>query len=107
MTDGQVSFASSAMNDSGSMVVLAALTRVGRADWNRVLVLRTGSNFDMQAPDETAEQSANREKHGGSTAYEPSLELAYQVGSRVVKALIADWQHDKEIIPSFVSERRK
>jgi purine nucleoside permease len=79
-TDGQATFASTAMNDSGSMAALAALTRAGRADWNRVLVLRTGSNFDMQAPDETAEQSANRERHGGYTAYEPSLESAYLGG---------------------------
>jgi purine nucleoside permease len=100
VTDGQASFASSAMNDSGSMVALAALTRAGRADWNRALVLRTGSNFDMQAPDETAEQSANRESHGGYTAYVPSLESAYQVGSRVVKALLSDWQHNQETIPS-------
>ena len=107
MTDGQASFASSAMNDSGSMVALAALTRTGRADWNRALVLRTGSNFDMQAPDETAEQSANREKHGGYTAYEPSLESAYQVGSRVVKALIADWQRDQETIPSPLPQKTK
>jgi purine nucleoside permease len=100
MTDGQASFASSAMNDSGSMVALAALTRAGRADWNRALVLRTGSNFDMQAPDETAEQSANRESHGGYTAYMPALESAYQVGSRVVRALLSDWQHNQESIPS-------
>ena len=99
MTDGQASFGSSAMNDSGSMVALAALTRAGRADWNRALVLRTGSNFDMQAPDESAEQSANRENHGGYTAYEPALESAYQVGSRVVKAWIAGWQHNEETIP--------
>jgi purine nucleoside permease len=102
VTDGQASFASSAMNDSGSMVALAALTRAGRADWNRALVLRTGSNFDMQAPDETAEQSANRESHGGYTAYLPSLESAYQVGSRVVIALLSDWQHNRETIPSRV-----
>lgn len=98
-TNGQAKFASTAMNDSGSMAALAALTRAGRADWNRVLVLRTGSNFDMQAPDETAEQSANRERHGGYTAYEPSLESAYLVGSHVVKALIAGWQQYEGTIP--------
>jgi len=98
-TNGQASFASTAMNDSGSLAALAALTRAGRADWNRVLVLRTGSNFDMQAPDETAEQSANRERHGGYTAYEPSLESAYMVGSHVVKALIAGWTQFEETIP--------
>jgi purine nucleoside permease len=103
MTDGQASFGSTAMNDSGSMVALAALTRAGRADWNRALVLRTGSNFDMQAPDETAEQSANRERHGGYTAYEPSLESAYLVGSRVVKALIGGWRKYEANLPSGVS----
>jgi purine nucleoside permease len=106
MTDGQASFGSTAMNDSGSMVALAALTRAGRADWNRALVLRTASNFDMQAPDETAEQSANREKHGGYTAYEPSLESAYQVGSRVVKALMGGWKQYEEIVPSTDKARR-
>ena len=104
VTDEQASFASTAMNDSGSMVALLALTRAGRADWNRVLVLRTGSNFDMQAPNETAEQSANREKHGGFTAYEPSLESAYQVGSRVVKALIAGWRQYEGTIPAAASK---
>lgn len=98
-TNGQASFASTAMNDSGSMAALAALTRARRAEWNRVLVLRTGSNFDMQAPDETAEQSANRERHGGYTAYEPSLESAYLVGSHVVKALIAGWKQYERTIP--------
>jgi purine nucleoside permease len=97
MTDGQASFGSTAENDSGSMVALAALTRAGRADWNRALLLRTGSNFDMQAPDETAEQSANR---GESVAFEPALESAYLVGSRVVKTLLADGQHFEGTIPS-------
>ena len=99
-TRGQAHYASTAMNDSGSMAALAALTRAGRADWNRALVLRTASNFDMQASDETAEQSANREKHGGYTAYLPSLESAYQVGSRVVQALMAGWQRYEKEIPS-------
>lgn len=99
-TEGQAHYASTAMNDSGSMAALAALTRAGRADWNRALVLRTASNFDMQAPDETAEESANRERHGGYTAYLPSLESAYRVGSRVVQALIAGWQRYEKEIPS-------
>jgi purine nucleoside permease len=34
------------MNDSGAMLALQALTNVGKADWNRVLLLRSASNFD-------------------------------------------------------------
>jgi len=100
MTEGHARYGSTAMNDSGTMIALHALTRAGRADWNRAVILRTGSNFDMQAPDETAEQSANREVRGGYTAFEPSLESAYMVGSRVVRALIAGWPRFKGQIPS-------
>jgi purine nucleoside permease len=99
MTDGQASYGSTAENDSGAMVALGALTRAGRADWNRAVLLRTASNFDMQAPGETAEQSANRGEH---TAFLPSLESAYLVGSRVVKTLIGDWKQYEENIPSAV-----
>jgi len=101
MTDGQANFGSTAENDSGAMVALAALTRAGRADWNRAVLLRTGSNFDMQAPDETAEESANR---GEQFGFQPSLESAYLVGSRVVRALIAGWKQNQEKIPSAVPE---
>jgi purine nucleoside permease len=99
-TAGQATYMSTAMNDSGSLAALWSLTQARRADWNRVLVLRTASNFDMQAPDESAEQSANRERHGGYTAYEPSLESAYRVGSKVVRTLLAGWPQYAEVIPA-------
>ncbi|MGH9678716.1 MAG: hypothetical protein ACRD4Y_02070 [Candidatus Acidiferrales bacterium] len=86
------------------MAALGALTRAGRADWNRALVLRTASNFDMQAPGETAEQSANGEKHGGYAAYLPSLESAFLVGSRIVKTLIGDWPEYRGKIPSAATK---
>ncbi len=107
MTGDKARLGSSAMNDSGSMMALLALTRAGRADWNRAMVLRTGSNFTMQAPDETAEQSANREQHGSYTAYEPSLESLYRVGSRVVKALLAGWAEYENTIPSAALEKAR
>ena len=49
------------MNDSGAMVALYSLTRSGKADWNRVILLRTASTFDRQPMGMAAEQSANRE----------------------------------------------
>jgi purine nucleoside permease len=104
MTDGKASFGSTAENDSGTMVALAALTRAGRADWNRALLLRTGSNFDMQAPGETAEESANRRERFG---FEPALESAYLVGSRVVKILIAGWKQYEENIPSEAGQTKQ
>jgi purine nucleoside permease len=88
-TDGRAHLATTAMNDSGAMDALYALTKAGRADWNRALLLRTASNFDRQPEGMTAEQSANSEKHAAFTGYEASLEAAYAVGSKVAKAIVA------------------
>lgn len=98
-TDGRAHFATTAENDSGAMVALSALTQAGRADWNRALLLRTGSNFDRQPPGMTAEQSATSEKHAAYTAYLPALNAAYGVGERVVKTLCGKWAEYGNRIP--------
>jgi purine nucleoside permease len=88
-TDGRARMGTTSMNDSGAMAALYSLTRAGRADWNRAVLLRTASNFDRQPEGMTAEQSANSEKHAAFTGYKASLETAYAVGSRVAKAILA------------------
>jgi purine nucleoside permease len=86
-TRGTAHLGTTAMNDSGAMLALQALTLEGKADWNRALLLRTASNFDMPPPGTTAAQNLESEKHGAYTAYLPALEAAYTVGHRVV----AEW----------------
>lgn len=88
-TDGVAKMGTTSMNDSGAMVALYSLTRSGKADWNRAVLLRTASNFDRQPDDMTAERSANSEKHAAFTGYDASLESAYAVGSKVAKAILA------------------
>jgi purine nucleoside permease len=91
-TNGAGTFATSAMEDTGTLESLTALTRAGKADVSRVLVLRTASNFDMQWPGATAVQSLSGEALSkGYSAYLPSLEAAYRVGSRVVHELDSGW----------------
>jgi purine nucleoside permease len=91
-TNGAGTFATSAMEDSGTLESLGALTRAGRADVSRALVLRTASNFDMQWPGATAIGSLSGEALSkGYSAYLPSLEAAYRVGSRVVHELDSNW----------------
>jgi purine nucleoside permease len=86
-TDGVAHLGTTAMNDTGSMLALWSLTQQGKADWNRALLLRTASNFDMPAPGVTAAENLASEKHGAYTGYLPALEAAYVVGHRVV----AEW----------------
>jgi len=83
-TDGVAHLGTTAMNDTGSLLALHALTLEGKADWNRVLLLRTASNFDMPPAGVTAAEDLERERHGAYTAYLPALEAAYDVGHRVV-----------------------
>jgi purine nucleoside permease len=99
-TDGRARFATTAENDSGAIVALSALTKAGRADWNRAMLLRTASNFDRQPAGMTAEASANSEKHGEYTGYLPALEAAYRVGERVVQAIEGGWAGYAERLPS-------
>jgi purine nucleoside permease len=86
-TDGVAHFGTTAENDSGTMLALRALTQQGKADWDRALLLRTASNFDMPPPGVTPADNLAIEKHGDYTAYLPALEAAYSVGHRVV----AEW----------------
>lgn len=88
-TDGVPRMGTTAMNDSGTLLALQALTAQGKADWNRALVLRTASNFDMPPPGMSAAENLAAEKHGAYTAYLPALEAAYAVGHRVVAAWMA------------------
>jgi purine nucleoside permease len=89
-TDGVAHLGTTAMNDSGALLALQALTAQGKADWNRVLLLRTASNFDMPPPGTTAAENLTAEQHGAYTAYLPSLETAYAVGHRVVAAWMSE-----------------
>jgi purine nucleoside permease len=92
-TGGKGTFATTAMEDSGTLQALTWLSRAGRVDVRRALVLRTSSNFDMQWPGATAAHSLSGESLDdmGYSAYLPSLEAAYRVGSRVVHEITGNW----------------
>ena len=101
-TDGKGNFVTSAMEEIGTYHALERLHQLGKVDKNRLLVLRTGSNFTMQWPGISAYQSLAGEKLTGKgySAYIPSLEAAYNVGSPVVKALLDNWEKYQKELPS-------
>jgi len=102
-SDGQANYVTTAMEDSGTLRSLTNLGRAGKVDPKRVLVLRTASNYDMQWPGATAAESMSGEKLGVYSAYLPSLEAAYRVGSRVVHALVGSWDRYADHLPEVVS----
>jgi purine nucleoside permease len=94
-TDGKGQFATTAMEDTGTLQSLKYLAQAGRVDWNRILVLRTVSNFDQQPRGMTAAESLTHQRIGTYSAYLPSLEAAYNVGHAVVAELLNDWSRYK------------
>jgi purine nucleoside permease len=90
-TGGQGKFVTTAMEDTGTLLSLKNLANAGRIDWQRVLVLRTVSNYDQQPRGMSAADSLARQRIGAYSAYLPSLEAAYTVGHAVVHELLANW----------------
>jgi len=86
-TKGQGNFVMSDMEDQGILAALTSLTKMGRVDAQRVLVLRTGSNYCMPAPKQTVVNSLQSEYAG----WLPSLESAYRAGSVVVHDILKNW----------------
>jgi len=89
-------FMTTNMEDSGTLTALHRLPRIGRVDVNRVMVLRTVSNFSMPPADKPASWSVTAPYPEEGL---PALEAAWQVGSRVVRQLVEDWQTSRDQIP--------
>ena len=89
-TLGEGEFVTSAMEDTGTYQSVYYLSQIGRADVNRLMVLRTGSNYTMQPPGKTAAENLLQENEGYA-GLEASLESGYVVGRKVMDTLLADW----------------
>ncbi|HEV3329619.1 MAG TPA: purine nucleoside permease [Bryobacteraceae bacterium] len=100
-TGGKGDFVTTAMEDTGTLQSLTLLAKAKRADLNRVLVLRTASNFDLPPDGMTAAENLARLHLGqGYTAYLPALEAAWRVGNTVVENLVQNWPKYRERLPS-------
>ena len=90
-TGGQGKFVTSAMEDSGVLQSLTFLHHAGRVDLDRVMVLRTVSNFDQPPAGMSAADSLKANAAHRYSAYLPALEAAYRVGSVVVTTIVSNW----------------
>jgi len=95
-TDGKADYCSTQMEDNASLTALKRAADAGRADFGRVLVLRTASNFDREPPGKTPIQSLTA-KSGG---FMPSVTNAYRVGGAFVDAVVGDWATWEKGVPA-------
>jgi purine nucleoside permease len=97
-TAGKGEFVTSAMEETGTYQSMIYLAKIGRADKNRVMVLRAGSNYTMQPPGETAAQHLLSENKGYAGLH-AAVESLYLVGSKVIDTLLAHWEQYSKTIP--------
>jgi len=97
-THGKGNFVTTAMEDTGTLVALGYLNTAGKADKDRVLVLRTASNYSMPPPGVTAAQNMQKENEGYS-GLGASVESAYRVGSTVLEELLRKWPTYRDHLP--------
>jgi purine nucleoside permease len=98
-TGGKGNYMVAAMEDTGTMQALTFLSHAGRVDLQRVLVLRTVSNYDREPPGTSVAESLKEMVSGNYSAYFPALEAAEVVGDKVVRDIVEHWGERKETIP--------
>ena len=98
-TDGKANYVTTAMEDTGTLQSLTFLARAGRVDVNRVMVLRTASDFDQPRPGVSAADGLAQTKIGQYSGFLPALEAAWRVGNTVVARLLENWKEYRERVP--------
>lgn len=97
-TGGRGNYVTTGMEDTGTLQSLTFLSKAGRADVNRVLVLRTASDYDSPTGSMTAAESLARNA-SAFTGFIPSLDAAWRVGNTVVADIVKNWPQYKATIP--------
>jgi len=95
-TQGKGRFAMTEMEDSGFLEALERLSKMHRVDNDRVLVLRTGSNYSMPRPGHTAVESVTAPYIGSKLA----LNAAWLCGSTVLHQILDHWDVTATHIPA-------
>ena len=92
----QANFVTANMEDSGTLTGLYRLADAGLVDRDRIMILRTVSNFTQPPPGKDAVWSKTSPYPGGGG---PALKTAFIVGNKVVQSLITGWPVFKEKTP--------
>lgn len=88
LTNGSGIYCSSAQEDNASLESFLRGAIQGLIDFSRIILMRTGSDFDRQYPGETATQHLLYDHQNGHT---PSINNIYLAGIKIVEAIVNDW----------------
>jgi purine nucleoside permease len=87
MTNGEAIPCTTQQEDNATLTALKRGAEANLLDLNRVAILRTGADFDRQAPGETAAGSLSLPPE----IFLPSIANAHRVGARLAHTIVSDW----------------
>ena len=93
----EANFVTSNMEDSGTLTALARLAQAGRADLDRVMVLRTVSNYTQPPAGKDTSWSATAEYPNDGV---PALRAAFTVGATVLRSIVKNWATFGQNLPA-------
>jgi purine nucleoside permease len=96
-TEEKGNFVVANMEDHGTVTAIKRLSKAGKADYDRLLILRTASNYSAPPPGHDAHWHFNARWPLQGL---PSFEAAYQVGSLIVHEIIQNWEKYRDETPS-------
>ncbi|KAH9922651.1 purine nucleoside permease-domain-containing protein [Fomitopsis serialis] len=88
LTNGTGLYCSSAQEDNASLEAFLRAAIYGFVDFSRIIVMRTGSDFDRQYPGETATQHLLYDHQNGHI---PSIANIYLAGVKIVEGIVNGW----------------
>jgi purine nucleoside permease len=94
-TNGTGTFTTTAMEHQDYMNTLTDMAKKGYLDLNRVMMLRTASNYCMPPPGVSIETTIGDESVGTL----PAFEADYRAGSAVAHELLQHWEKYKDNVP--------
>jgi len=100
-SEGKANYVTTGMEDTGTLQALSFLAVAGRVDLNRILVLRTASDYDQPAPGETAAASLARNSAMKYAGYMSAIDSAWRVGHVVVEELVQKWNRYRDTSPAM------
>ena len=90
----------SSEEDAAYLQALTFLSQAKTVDINRVMVLRSGSDFTLPPPRKTAaDLLAAEASSSGLSSFAESVDSTFQTGSVVVNELSRNWEIYRDHIP--------
>lgn len=90
LTNGTGVYCTSQQEDNATLEALMRAAQHKRVDFSRIIVMRSGSDFDRQHPDQSALDNLLYADQG---SFDPSVQNLYNAGVSVVQGILQGWNN--------------